>query len=97
MVTWAVPGPFGVEALLTPFEEDVTGTEAFKAVVHKRFETEGSNPQRPRTTYYYVLDMRTADLPKLGDLKDAVTIRGETTYIRQIADEGQGITRAICG
>ena len=94
MVTWSFTD---IEALLTPFEEDITGTEALKAVVHKRFETEGSNPMRPRTTYYYVLDMRTADLTKLGDLKGEVTIRGEVTHIREIATEGQGITRVICG
>ena len=94
MVTWSA---LDIDALLGPFEEDITGQEALKAVVHKRFSEEGSSPQRPRTTYYYVLDLRTADLTKLGNLKDSVTIRGETTYIREIASEGQGITRVVCG
>ena len=95
MVTWAANDlNYG---LIGAFEEDLIGAEPFKAVVHKRFSEEGSSPQRPRTTYYYILDMRTSDLSKLGDLKAAVTIRGETTYIREIADEGQGITRVVCG
>ena len=87
-----------VDALLSPFQEDITGVnDTLKAVVLKRFTEDNLNPRQPHTRHFYILEIRTADLPKVGDLKGEITVRTERVNIRQIADEGNGVTRIICG
>ena len=88
-----------VNALLTPFEEDVVGQNdtMVKAVVSRRFLVEANNPRQPRTRHYYALEIRSTDKATLGDLKDNITVQGEVVQIREIADEGKGITRITCG